>query len=42
MIHITGLASTGSTCKGSYGISVSNGDMGLGTALIIAHESAHA
>lgn len=36
-----GLAQSGSTCKG-YGASVSNGDLGLATALIMAHESAHA
>lgn len=38
---LSGLAQSGSTCKG-YGASVSNGDLGLATALILAHESAHA
>ena len=38
---LSGLAQSGSTCKG-YGASVSNGDLGSATALIMAHESAHA
>jgi len=36
-----GLAIVGSTCSG-VGASVSNGDLGLGSAFILAHESAHA
>ncbi|XP_078380418.1 A disintegrin and metalloproteinase with thrombospondin motifs 6-like isoform X1 [Oculina patagonica] len=36
-----GLAEAGTTCSGT-GASVSNGDLGLGSAHIIAHESAHA
>lgn len=36
-----GLAVLGSTCSG-LGASVSNGDLGLGSAFILAHESAHA
>ncbi|PFX33597.1 A disintegrin and metalloproteinase with thrombospondin motifs 6 [Stylophora pistillata] len=37
------MAQSGSTCvKHRYGASVSNGDLGLATALILAHESAHA
>ena len=38
---LTGLAITSSTCRG-LGASVSNGDLGLGSAFILAHESAHA
>ncbi|XP_029190426.2 A disintegrin and metalloproteinase with thrombospondin motifs 6-like isoform X4 [Acropora millepora] len=38
-----GIASFASVCKhNSYGVCVNNGDLGLGTALIIAHETAHA
>lgn len=37
-----GLAKASSTCTSAYGPSVSNGDMGLGSAFQIAHETAHA
>lgn len=40
-LHFLGLAQVSSTCSSTYGPSISNGDMGLGTAFQIAHETAH-
>ncbi|KAJ7328150.1 metalloendopeptidase [Desmophyllum pertusum] len=37
-----GLATAGTTCKRKYGTTVNDGGLGLGTAIIMAHESAHA
>ena len=39
---LTGLATAGTTCKRKYGTTVNDGGLGLGTAIIMAHESAHA
>ncbi|XP_068708266.1 A disintegrin and metalloproteinase with thrombospondin motifs 6-like [Montipora foliosa] len=37
-----GIAAKSSICRGRYGISVTNGDFGLATSIMIAHETAHA
>jgi len=36
-----GLAKANATCSTPYGVSVNNGELGLGTSIIIAHEVAH-